>query len=94
MRLIRALDRKGGVKPKPLVHPTLSKPRELLAAATLLGNSVSYPLTSLLRVLLKSRVYQGRDQGREASSKQPFCDGAHTQCEFKSEVQAFELPAK
>lgn len=29
-----------------------------------------------------------------ASSKQPFCDGAHAQCEFKSEVQAFELPAK
>ena len=29
-----------------------------------------------------------------ASSKQPFCDVAHTQCEFKSEVQAFELPAK
>ncbi len=53
--------------PKHLVHPTLSKPRELLAAATLLGNSVSYPLTSLLRVLLKSRVYQGRGhKGRSA----------------------------
>lgn len=29
-----------------------------------------------------------------ASQKQPFCDGAHSQCGFKSEVAAYELPPK
>ena len=29
-----------------------------------------------------------------ASKKQPFCDGAHGECKFQSEVQAFELPPK
>lgn len=28
------------------------------------------------------------------SKKQPFCDGSHGSCDFKSEVAAFELPAK
>ncbi len=28
------------------------------------------------------------------SQKQPFCDGSHSGCEFKSEVKAFDLPAK
>lgn len=28
------------------------------------------------------------------SQKQPFCDGSHSGCEFKSEVQAFDLPPK
>jgi CDGSH-type Zn-finger protein len=29
-----------------------------------------------------------------ASQKQPFCDGSHSACGFKSEVTAFELPPK
>jgi CDGSH-type Zn-finger protein len=29
-----------------------------------------------------------------ASKKQPFCDGAHNDCQFASEVTAYELPAK
>jgi len=29
-----------------------------------------------------------------ASKKQPFCDGGHTECQFQSEVQAYELPPK
>jgi CDGSH-type Zn-finger protein len=28
------------------------------------------------------------------SQKQPFCDGAHAGCEFKSEVTAYDLPPK
>jgi CDGSH-type Zn-finger protein len=28
------------------------------------------------------------------SQKQPFCDGSHGSCEFKSEVAAFDLPPK
>ena len=28
------------------------------------------------------------------SQKQPFCDGSHGACEFKSEVKAFDLPPK
>ena len=29
-----------------------------------------------------------------ASQKQPFCDGSHNQCQFVSEVTAYELPPK
>ena len=29
-----------------------------------------------------------------ASKKQPFCDGTHGECQFHSEVQAYELPLK
>lgn len=29
-----------------------------------------------------------------ASQKQPFCDGSHNQCNFVSEVTAFDLPPK
>ena len=29
-----------------------------------------------------------------ASKKQPFCDGAHNDCKFSSEVQAYDLPPK
>jgi len=29
-----------------------------------------------------------------ASQKQPFCDGSHSTCNFKSEVTAFDLPPK
>lgn len=29
-----------------------------------------------------------------ASKKQPFCDGAHGECKFQSEVQAYDLPPK
>ena len=29
-----------------------------------------------------------------ASKKQTFCDGAHNDCAFSSEVTAYELPAK
>ncbi len=28
------------------------------------------------------------------SQKQPFCDGSHAACDFKSEVKAFDLPPK
>ena len=28
------------------------------------------------------------------TQKQPFCDGTHSSCSFKSEVTAFDLPAK
>jgi CDGSH-type Zn-finger protein len=29
-----------------------------------------------------------------ASKKQPFCDGAHSDCKFVSEVAAYDLPVK
>lgn len=29
-----------------------------------------------------------------ASKKQPFCDGSHGECQFKSEVTAYDLPPK
>lgn len=29
-----------------------------------------------------------------ASQKQPFCDGAHSGCQFSSEVKAYALPPK
>lgn len=29
-----------------------------------------------------------------ASQKQPFCDGGHNGCQFKSEVAAYALPPK
>lgn len=29
-----------------------------------------------------------------ASQKQPFCDGNHNQCNFASEITAFDLPPK
>lgn len=29
-----------------------------------------------------------------ASKKQPFCDGAHGECQFQSTVEACELPSK
>ena len=28
------------------------------------------------------------------SKKQPFCDGGHAECNFSSEVKAYELPPK